>query len=524
MTRLLFLMTMFAAASGLNAQDLHVHYDAFTDSVYYLRGEKTIHQPLIKKGENIWLHVNNYNNYLYNIEVVSEVGRESVSSGSGFNPGQLLSGGGFDPIQMLLGAGGSAGGPGIPGISGRDVSKGDGMGSTSADVERQKRLDVMRQTETKVNTTFTLLADLDDQISEKNEAIQTALEAQQIQTFVASELRKLRYNPQLAPHQIRALSHEYMARIFNESDPTKLDITAVLQKTDAIGQLAGLQQEYETYTALYAGQVDSLKDWLDIIQGFKSDFSDSNIDRFYTVADKKLATPEKNLKTYQRNITVLQTQLPQVKNLDFETLVQLRTDYLILEENDFSRQYRHTAEGDNLTLQLVLTPIDSAQTPGVATKYVPAIRVDVYGGFKVAAGLGLSFGQFFQRPMDYFVRDSLIRSSAKDAFTPYLSSFIHFYRQGRGAVSAGGSFGVGIPLGDGGGLEALSFFLGPCLVFGRGERIVLSAGIMGGKVQHLSDGYSPGDYFEADASLLKTESRYQLGYFAGLSFSLAGGK
>jgi hypothetical protein len=524
MIRLLFFLFLALLVSPLTAQDLHIHYDAFTDSVYYLQDEKTIRRPVARKGENVWLHINNYNNYLYNIDVVTEVGRESVALGSSFNLSQLLPGGGFDPVKMLFGEGGLMSGLGIPGISGRDVSKGDGMGATPAEAERQKRLEKMRQIESKINTAFELLTDLDEQLSEKNKSIQTALEAQQIQTFVASELLKLRYNPQLAPHQIRQLSHEYMARIFGETDPTKLSISTVLQKTDARGELEVLQQDYEKYTSLYAGQLDSLKGWLSIIQGFKTDFPDSNLDRFQTVAEKKMTTPEKNLGTYRRNMVQLQDKLPQVKSLDLQTLVQLRTDYLILLENDFSKLYRHTAEGDNLSLQLILTPIDSAQTPGVATKHVPNILVDVYGGFKVSAGLGLSFGQFFQRPQDYFVRDSLIRSSAKDAFTPYLSSFVHFYRQGRGAVSLGGSFGVGIPLGDGGGLEALSFFLGPSLVMGRGERIVLSTGVMGGKVQQLGDGYSRGDYFEADASLLKTESRYQLGYFVGLSFSLIGGK
>lgn len=521
MLRSLLLLPLVFAISGLCAQDLHVYYDAFTDSVYYQRGGKPVDRPVVRKGENVLFHITNYNNYLYHAAVKTEVGRVSVSEGSAFNLGQLIPGGSFNPAQLAFGDGSKAGGLGIPGIT---VPGGSGMGESPAEEKRREQIvEEMRGLEANIKETFEVLADLDVQMSDMNKEIQTALEAQQVQAFVATEIQNLRYNPQLAPRQIKHLSQEYMSRIFGEADPKKLDLSAVLEKTDAQGQMASLQQGYEKTTALYAGQVDKLKGWVAAIQDTKFDFIGNTISTFRTVSEKRLKTPEQNLDTYRQNAATLEAQLPEIKSLDLETLARLRTDYLIIQENDFSKTYRHTAEGDNLSLQLILTPIDSVKTPGASTKQVAPIQLNVYGGFQVNASLGLNFGQFFQRPKDYFVRDSLIRSSSKDAFTPYLTSSVHFYRQGRGAVSFGGSFGVGIPLGDGGGLESLAFFLGPSLVLGRAERIVFSAGILGGKVQHLGDGYSEGDLFEADASLLKTTPRYELGYFVGLSFNLLGG-
>ena len=519
MQRLHILLPLALAVSGLSAQDLHVYYDAFTDSVYYQRGGKPIDRPVVRKGENVLFHITNYNNYLYDAAVKTEVGQVSVSEGSAFNLGQLMPGGSFNPAQLAFGDG-KSGGTGFPGIM---VAEGSGMGDSPAEEKRRAQLVAeMRELESKITDGFELLTGWDTEMNEMNTKMQTALEAQQIQSFVAIEIQNLRYNPQLAPRQIKQLSQEYMSRIFDESDPKKLDLSAVIKKTDARGQLSGLQQEYETYTAQYAGKVDELKGLLVAIQDPKFDFTGNTIGTFRAVANKKIKNPEQNLATYQQNIAMLEAKLPEIKSLDLETLAHLRTDYLIIQENDFSKTYRHTAEGDNLSLQLILTPIDSVKTPGAVTKQVAPIQLSVYGGFQINASLGLNFGQFFQRPKDYFVRDSIISSSSKDAFTPYLTSSVHFYRQGRGSVSFGGSFGVGIPLGDGGGLESLAFFLGPSLVLGRGERIVFSAGLLGGKVQHLSDGYSEGDLFEADASLLKTAPRYELGYFVGLSFNLLG--
>ena len=66
------------------------------------------------------------------------------------------------------------------------------------------------------------------------------------------------------------------------------------------------------------------------------------------------------------------------------------------------------------------------------------------------------------------------------------------------------------------------FFLGPSLLFGKSERIVLNAGLMGGKSEKLSQGYEIGDQYISDSNLAPTISVYELGYFIGVSFNLSG--
>jgi hypothetical protein len=90
-------------------------------------------------------------------------------------------------------------------------------------------------------------------------------------------------------------------------------------------------------------------------------------------------------------------------------------------------------------------------------------------------------------------------------------------------MSIAGSFGVGFPLGGGENLQSISFFLGPSLLFGKGERIVLNAGIMGGKKEALSNGYQVGDPFGPESIDAPITTIYALGYYLGVSFNLAGG-
>jgi hypothetical protein len=66
----------------------------------------------------------------------------------------------------------------------------------------------------------------------------------------------------------------------------------------------------------------------------------------------------------------------------------------------------------------------------------------------------------------------------------------------------------------------LQFFLGPSLIFGNSQRLVLSLGLMGGKVESLAKGFKVGDAFDPDNGDLPTKGKYNLGMFMGLSFNL----
>jgi len=141
----------------------------------------------------------------------------------------------------------------------------------------------------------------------------------------------------------------------------------------------------------------------------------------------------------------------------------------------------------------------------------------------VNASIGVAFGQLFSQPQSFFVRDSSIRSEDKDSFFPIVTSFFHFYGQTAGNTAFGGSFGIGLPIVSSGGVQSASFFLGPSLIIGRGERIVVTSGIMGTRVERLAQGYEVGDRFISQANNVPTKTVYELGYFLGLSFNVLGG-
>ncbi len=520
-----FLISSLALFSlcSLPAQDLHVYYDAFSDSVYYLQNGKPVRRPAVRQGANVVLHVNNYNNYLYNIQLQTSESKSTIATGSLVDVQGLIGGAGNpEPLKLLFGAGSSIGG--LFQLTG--LGKTSGAGATAAEQARQALTEEASKQVAAFNAAQERMQILAEEMATTQEEIRTVLEAQQVQAFVAGELDRLRYNPQLEPRQIRQLSQEYMARIFGVADPRLLDLTQVLEKTNQAGNFSALKEKYTQQIQAYSRNLGVLRATSGVLGEPRFDFPESNLGRFRSEAVQVIGRAEGNLTLFEANLNRAAEKGNDLKSLDAETLTGLRTSYLVLMENSFAKTYRQPATGESLRLELSLQPnvADSAAI-GVRTQHLAPIEVNVYGGLQINASLGVGFGSFFKRPESFCVRDSVILSSEKDAFSPYLSSFVHFYAQGRGGVSVGGSFGLGIPLGGAAGsLESITFFFGPSLVLGRGQRVVLSAGLMGGKVEQLSNGYAVGDRFELnDASLLSTESAYRLGGFIGISFNLLGG-
>lgn len=522
MLKLLFVALGTLASFLLSAQDLHIYYDAFTDSVYYTQNGKPVDRPAVRKGANVVLHVNNYNNYLYNLEIKAQDTNIRIADGSVLDVSSLMNdegGSTGSPMSLLFGAGSPMGG--MPGLAG--LSSGSGAVMTKAEQERQQRIAEINTQVSLFNAAYERLGILAEDISTKQEEIQTMLEGQQVQTMVADELERLRFNPQLEPRQIKQLSQEYMERIFGVSDPKQLSLSTVLAKTDVKTEFDKLKTDYSGKVDKYTKDIGVLKATSAVLAGPQYDFPESNLSTFRSQAEKVIRTTEGNLSQYQANLNTITTKAAGISSLDVKKLAELRTTYLVVMDNDFSQTHRQPASSDEMNLNITLRPnIKDSAAVGVSTKALAPIAINVYGGLQINASLGLSFGQFFSRPQSYFVRDSIIRTSDKDAFTPFLTSFVHFYPQSRGSASLGGSFGVGIPLGGSSSLESISFFFGPSLVLGRSQRIVLSGGLMGGKVDQLSDGYAVGERFEVDANLLQTQSVYKLGYFLGISFNLLG--
>lgn len=517
------ILSLSFTAYALPAQDLHIHYNVFRDSVYYVQNGKPTQRPTVRKGSDVQLHVENYNNYLYEVSV--EMGQEEIPVASSNASGLLnnLSGIGSSPLNILFKGSDQLLGAFkfFPNLMGNDLREGSGFVKSDEERIRQENVAKLKKLEVEFGKAKDNLFALESELKTMQEQVQAKIASLRLQNFAVSEVNHIRFNPRLEPSQIKQLTGEYMERIFQEKDPNKIDLNQVLKIADQQAEIPKTIQEYRKKAERYATTTGTCEMLVSELRKF--DFPESNLDEYRSNAEAFVTTVKGKTQSHLENASMLEAKIPEISTLDPQMLSELRTTYIELNNNQFSKTYRRSVSGEKITLKPKLSPIDSLQRLGMKPLELTPVTVTVTGGMRVRASLGLNFGQFFKRPQAYFIRDSVIKSDDKDAFLPVITSFVHFYSPGPKAVSVAGTFGVGFPLGSSESLQSVSFFLGPSLLFGRSERIVLNAGIMGSKAERLSQGYKVGDSYTSDANLAPTASVYELGYYVGVSFNLAGG-
>jgi hypothetical protein len=220
---------------------------------------------------------------------------------------------------------------------------------------------------------------------------------------------------------------------------------------------------------------------------------------------------------------LMKAELKYFEERDVVVITVLWSAYDQLRNNNFTDYHITTAEKDEVVLRIILRQKNGGNSDiRSETIEINPVRIPVYGGFKINTSLGLNFSRFTEPSRNYFITDGRIVSQSGDVFTPFVTSYMHFYFQGMRSISWGGSMGIGIPMGGNSGLESTSFFLGPSLFMGNSNRIIINLGLMGGKVGRLGGGLTEGDVVPVGQSFIPEQSNYDLGYYVGLSFNLKG--
>lgn len=515
---LIFFSTPFVA------QDLHIYYDLQTQTPRYVVDSQEIKRPYVRHGANVILHLENYNNYLY--DVVIEQKNSEILLPSSVTPSALSS------IFPTLGKNSADflsqhSGRGLGSFAlGNGDSKDRGNTPTSFDaalgISRTEFQRLTSSMET-FNQTLAKMQAITIEIDNKRQEVQSLVESHQVNALIFQEIEKIKFDPALKPEQIKRMTKDYMCKALN-SPPTQenlsLNLDSLLRKGNTRGQLVNLLEEVKEKHDDFReekAQLNSLKEELN------SQFSDNLlIQSQYLLPAVRLydqaATQESEITNMENKLLQMVTEIP---DLDIAKLAALWREYEALQANSFAKDYRASAEGDNMSFNIQFTPNEMGQSNKAPRMQIAPIQVAVAGGFKVNASIGVAFGQLFDRPQSYFVRDSTIRAEDKDSFLPIIASFFHFYGQSKGNVSVGGNFGIGLPIsGDSG--QTASFFLGPSLIIGRGERLVLNGGLMGTRVERLAQGFEEGDRFLSEVNNVPTKDVYEMGYYLGLSFNLLG--
>lgn len=497
---------------------MHVYYNAQTEATTYLYKGDTLSNPQVKKAGTIFVHVEELNDYLYKIEL--EVSREDiVSSTAASNPLKDIL---RSSIQSLV----------LPSYSG-------GVGSypSSSDYPYDTGINQLDNTNIEVPSGFTgnsleaelaslrtallqhliSLERIEKKIQSHFEAITTIIERDKVRQIAIVDVENLKYHPTIAPARLKTLTKEYVTKIFEKPiQEVSLDDLLVLSKP---------QEDIDRNLQLLHQEIAQYQQGLQSLDSIQLSLSTLNMEAEEYQSIKTMATDftqkaNEYARGIQENITHIQQATPVLGENSFQELSKFRLSAEEIITNEFSQTFSVPVNSDRTSINIKTLIKDSLDINGNRTAInAKPITIPSVGDLKISASVGLGFSQFFETPKEYFTKNGTISSTETNSFAPNIVSFIHFYPQRQQGFTLGGSFGVGIPIGANN-AQSTSFFLGASSIFGRSERIVLTAGAMTGKVDQLGNGFQEGEAFDTSLGVpLPVSSTYELGLFVGFSFS-----
>ncbi len=513
---LLFVYGLFAIP--LQAQELHVYYNLFNDSLTFKMDGKVLEDPKLKNGQEIELHLTEFNNFLYDIEL--EIKQEDSQQSSGIMEVAQFAGLGPGLPGMGLGIGGerskSSGGMGLMSLMDMSLLK-----INDNEISLQSLFGGSRgsaQMLEQANKTMAEITALKEEVEQLTLEIQSYEKSREVGLMALEHVDSLKRYPNLRPSFIKKRCEEYYQAIFQT--PTTKAIT--------LDELLAIQQTPARYKQAI-NKLNAKEKLLGNKVGFLTDLNKQFVN--LALDDAEYLKYVSDLQTFRKDAQSYSTFLKDALNdsgsmTDFPSRQELTNLQFSLAEvisNDFTYNSRITARSDvlNITIKLVKKSRSLGGEKEVAKSR--HLRLEAKGGLKVTASVGLNFSQFLTASQTYSARDNVIVGDDAGFFSPTAASMLHFYSYNGRKLSLGGSFGIGFPmLGGDDENQSLQFFIGPSLIFGTTQRMVLNFGVMGGRATRLAKGYETGDYFDDTFGDIPTRSPYEIGLFIGTSFNIMG--
>lgn len=526
---LFILLNLFFSVGSVVAQQVHLYYDLNKDSTYYRwegkRGKKTKSGvPILRKGSTVLVHVVEYNDFVYDISVQEAdnaqrryIGIQPTDStgrgGSRFSSLPTIS---LEFQQLTSGLSSAL----LSGFKNRIAGQG---ARGASDIALQELM-------TKGLEEVVVLQNLEKQA----EQIQIALkkEARQLEESytIDHDLTQLAHNWTIPPSEIRKQADEYMRRVFGLSgDQLTLktvldwDKEAVLSNLEA--ELIGLKSSYQFHkselgvvffelSAQKGNVVQSaaLPDMWDAVQ-------DDQV--FEDGVNNQLKQIQK-LKLYLRHLS------PSYLKTVFER-------YQAIHAHPYMHVQHFSSTADLMELVITLTPKPRDTTissrgadrapvysseldqPVLKTR---KIQLEQYNGIRISSSTGVSFARYFKEQESYTLRNGVIVAGGEEFIRPLLTSSIQIHSDRGRWLTLGASAGAGIPILGNGENQSVSFHLGPSLVFGKTQSVVLNAGLISGKIRRLKAPLQVGDSFQGSVDSIPTELRSGFGWFIGLALNL----
>ena len=482
---------------------LILEYDLYNNDVSYFRNGQKVISPQLSQGENLYIHLKEFNPYVMKADI--EVNKANAQSSYGYYNDEVSSAGGssFSGIANLFG-GLSLGSnvqeifQGIPGS----------RGATQVEVAQAKQ---------KFNSMLSNLMSVEQNINTSRDKIKMVEKVESSRDLALNDIYELKTNTHIKPSRLKELIEEEIYHSFAKNKGESIGINDLIDDDELQSEFNLAVKSYNTNRIKYLNLSSDWKDFNNSIQLLDLINEDLQFDFIKSKTDS--ITHQLELNSTSKFAEPLSAKYNIDTRKNTQDLAKLRRVLEEIQSDIFVYKFPPVqGKGENMKIEINVTMDVDGQGYNDYKQLSQSIPVE--GGWKISGGLGLAFGVLQDPSFNYSTLNGNIVAEENDQFIPMITSFAHIYRQSNSSVKLGGSFGVGFPLSGGSGLSSASFFLGPTIVLGNSQKFLLTGGIMGSKVERLGGGLNVGDPIESLASEIPINSKYELGYFIGISYDL----
>ena len=513
---------MLSLCTTVTAQDLHVYYDVYRDSVWYIKEGVKAEKPGVHKRDMVQLHVVEFNNYLYNIKTEQKEVNEETGKFDMINQIFPASGGVADGFLKNLPLGSI--GAGFPGLK-----KADSQGFASSfpndnapKLDREVAFQSAKENIEKLSAMAEEMQSLFLEITDLSKKISAG-------SLSVDYIDNLLRSPDLPPTEIREMVLEHLELMFGSDFVKQPTLEAALSWSNNI---RFLREKSARLNQLKDKWGKEKPDFEKTVRKLSQAVSEMNEEEKKTLADLQNKRDETNIMYLQ--VSGLTDSLGRVEGIATTvTADKLGALYRKTREVKNHRfEHNETFKPIGREMDIVLTVTikdDEAKSDTDPEKYrTKTVRVSNYDGFKYTIASGFSVAGFFTPQKRYSIAlrqddETVIAETEADKFTPLITTAVQVYNDRGKRATPGALLGLAMPLSPNGGqAQSLNFILGPSLVIGRDQRISISLGLMGGKTTRLSEGVMPFQPFDTQNGVrpIPTVDRYEFGWYFGVTGNL----
>ncbi|MCP4120207.1 MAG: hypothetical protein GY751_00450 [Bacteroidetes bacterium] len=518
---ILFLAAIFVI-TALSAQDLIIEYDYLNKTSAYFKIDKRgdtlqVRSPLVKQNQDVLVRVINFNELALAAE--TEVSNETLVEST--NPFGM-----FSMLSPIFNVASKDVLSNIFDKSGVDISDVDYMLGFSADeAADDSQLAEAREEFISLNQSMFDLSLLEERIGDLE--------------YGLNQLYQLSRNTNLKGDAIKEQARQIVSGTLKNGDQPKLTNfyrtreEILSQSSSQLRTAKRASQGVLRYTALedepnfgfssnenaklYSQITKETEALMQAINDFETSYTKEEVEQMLQMMQELYFAIQNSSFTYntnalaegdRTNINLSFFNIPPIGTVDNEDDIETEEEATYEDDGEYDYEYEEYKAAQRAAMR-------NAEV--VRTK---SFKVKVSGGLKITPSVGITFPSYLNNSKDYYAQgDTLIVETKGDNYTPNITAFVNFYPYTGRAVNFGGTFGVGIPLK---GSISPSFMLGGALILGSKYSITITGGMATGPVTRLERGMEPGMEIPLYDDI-ETRTKYAVGFYTGISFTLGVG-